>query len=69
MLAREDYLREESTGTARGAETRMVAWSSLPYLPLNAVLVWSRCGLGMLAALATSMLSEHAVKLEASGLD
>ena len=40
------HLREESTGTRQGAESRMVTWSFLPSLLPNAVLVWSRCGLG-----------------------
>ena len=36
------HLRGESTGTRQGAETRMVAWSSLSYMSPNRVLVWSR---------------------------
>ena len=34
----------------RLAECRMATWASRPYLPLNALPVWSRCGLGIVAS-------------------
>ena len=43
------HLRGESTGTRQGAETRMVTWSSLPCMSLDAVLVCHGCDIGAVA--------------------
>ena len=44
----------EKHGVRIRADLAQPCGSSLPYLPLNAVLVWSRCGLGEIGREANS---------------
>ena len=64
------HLRGESTRTRQGAETRMVAWSSLPGRSPNRMLVWPRCGLGIVASRGNdvhSVMPRAAASMTGSG--